>query len=147
MCIYDGNYTTLHNENETDAFFKVMSIIQRGITFELGKKYQMDIDYMANPKKKMLVVIVKGNKPVLIMRMLECEKVSFETLLNNDTLLREFDLAPDEWTAVLANDKKLHIMGPKKRVYKYRMELSSPEDTEECRKFFEVGLELLQNIQ
>jgi hypothetical protein len=146
--IFEGQYTCLHEINETDAYFDVMSVLQRGITFEIGERYENDIDFITNPRSGVLAVVVRGNETVFIARMVHCEKISCESLIDKERILSEYDINSSEWENVLASDKKLHIYEPMKRVFKFRIELTMPEpDLKECQEFFEAAMELLQNIQ
>lgn len=144
--IIRGNFSTLHKEDETDIFYDIANILMRGFAYEFKDK--PNLDFMISMSNQTFVVTT-NLRTVLSVKMMSCEKKSVENLFDREKVFREFGVDPDEWTAVLASDKKLHEMNePMKRVFKFRMELTIQEpDSAECIEFYEVGLELLQNIQ
>lgn len=144
--IFEGNFTTLHEEDATDIFYDITNILMRGFAFEFKDK--KNVDFMISLRNQTFVVTT-NLRPVLSLKMMSCEKESAENLFDRVKVFRDFDIDEDEWIAVLANDKKLREMQePKKRIFKFIIELTMPEsDEEECREFYEVGQELLQNIQ
>lgn len=77
--------------------------------------------------------------------MIKCEKVLCKTLFDKAKAMKTYDIDEDEWAAVLASDKSLAIREPMKRVYKYTMQVTLPDEADS--EFLETGLELLKNIQ
>lgn len=62
-------------------------------------------------------------------------------------MMRDYDIDIEEWSRVLAYDKKLLQMPePTKRSFRYKIEITIPDAPDECKEFFETGLKLLKNI-
>lgn len=144
---FEGQFTTLHKEDITDIFYDIANVLMKGFAFEVQGK-QNHLDFMISERNR-AIVVTTNLRAVFSAKMINCEKTSCETLYDKEKILRDFDIDIDEWMAVLASDKKLQEMKePMKRVFRYKMVITIPEEaSDECKEFFEIGLELLRNIQ
>lgn len=143
---FKGRYTSLFEIDNGDVFYDVINVLMKGFEFEENEKPDggKDLDFSINGKSRVFTV-VGDNKPLVFFKMTRCEKIMCETLIDKVKMIEEYDIDEDEWTAIIAHDPSLKIQEPMKRVYKYEMIITLPDDA--YAEYLETGLELLKNIQ
>jgi hypothetical protein len=147
MYEFKGQLTSLHDIPDTvDVFFDIATVLMKGFEFEESEKTDRgrDLDYLVNGRNR-VIVVTSNNKALFVCKMTSCDKVLCETLFDKVKAMKTYDIDEDEWAAVLANDKSLGIREPMRRVYKYSMQVTLPDEAD--AEFLETGLELLKNIQ